>query len=276
MNIVEIAKESFRTVWEHKYLWVLGLFAAAAGGGGGGAAPGGTAGTRGAELPGWLLPVLIAAAVLALVILLAHVISEGALIDSVRRHTRGEKHSFSTALGSGLHHFWRVLGVKLALVGIAGASALLIVVPALLMVLRLIPVWAGLALILPLGLAAIPWLMTLYFVYMFAMRFVVVDGQSVRASIRSAYRFLHGRILDSIQLVVAEALGRAAVSLAGAVGVVIVGGALAAVLYFAWGLVPAIVAGAAIALPTALVAGGLTGAFGSSLWTIAFLEQRAD
>ena len=275
MFSLQVAKNSLRTLWNHKYLWVFGLFAAAGAGGGGGT-PGQSAATGHAEaLPPWVIPVIVGATVLAVFVAIAHVVSEGALIDSVHREHKQETHTASSAFRAGIRHFWRMLGLKLLLGLVYVSSALLLVVAPVLSAMKLIPLWAGLGVTLPLAVVAVPWFLTLYFVYVFAMRYVVVEERSVTSAIRGAHRFLHGRLVKAIELLLVEAVGRMACTTVGVVAILIVGGLVGGALYLAAGLLPALVALGVVAAPAALVVGGVTGAFSSSVWTHGFLEERA-
>lgn len=274
MFSIQLAKDSLRTLWTHKYLWVFGLFAAAGAGGGGGA-PSQATGSHTADLPPWLLPVIVGAVVLSALIGVAHVVSESALIDSVHRDHDHASHSPSSALRAGLHHFWRMLGLKLLLGLVYLVTALLLVVAPALAAFKLIPLWAGITITLPLAVVAVPWFLTLYFVYLFAMRFVVVEERSVTGAIRGAHRFLHGRLVKSIELLIVETLGRMACTAIGAVAVLVIGGLLGGTLYLTLGLVPAVVGLGIVAVPAALLTGGVNGTFSSSLWTLGFLEERS-
>lgn len=271
----DIARRSLRTLWAHKYLWIIGFFAAAGSGSGGaqGSTDGGAA-MAGGPPPAWLWPVLIAGAVIALAVGVAHIIAEGGLIDAVDRDESGREHSLRTALVSGLGSFWRVLGVKAAIAGLLLVSLAAASVPAILTAAGALPIWLGVVLSIPLVIVAVPWLLTLYFLRQYALRFVVIEDLGVRAGLQAARRFLHGRIALSVKLMVADGLGRAAVSLAGGAAILLTAGLLGGFTYLLGGVVPALVAGGLVAVPLVLAMSGITGAYGSSLWTLGYIEER--
>ncbi len=273
MDIIRIAKEALSTAWNHKYLWLFGFFVAGASGGGGGQGGAPTAGGAGV-VPDWVFLLLAGGAVLGLVALTMYIISEGALIEGVVKVREGEEFSIRAGFRSGLSHFWRVLGVKvlmlLAFVVSIGAAA----APAVLGKLGIIPLWLGVSITVPLALVAVPLVLTLYFIYTYALRITVLERQPVMAAIREAKEFLHGKLASSLKLLVAGGLGSVA---AGLVGVLIVVPALAlgGLGYVAGGVIPAVTAGAALALPVAVAIAGALGTYRSSVWTLGFLEARA-
>lgn len=67
MDIVQIAKQSLTTAWNHKYLWLFGLFMAGASGGGVRLDSPRAGATLGA-LPTWAMALLAGAALLGLLL----------------------------------------------------------------------------------------------------------------------------------------------------------------------------------------------------------------
>ncbi|MHB8872292.1 MAG: hypothetical protein ACYC8T_01265 [Myxococcaceae bacterium] len=273
MDPFKIAKEALRNLWVHKYLWFFGLFVAG-GGGAGGPPPGGKGGAGGGQLPGWLIPALIAASVFALAMLCMHVVSEAALIEGVRRNRAGEPFRIGTGMRVGLRHFWRVLGVKLLLAAVFLGSGLVLVAPTVLAVLGLVPWWLAVLLTLPLAVVAVPWFLSVYFVYEYALRVAVLDTRGPVDAVREARSFLHGRVLDSLKLLLVAFLGQMGGGLVAAALLVPVAG-LGLLVYLAAGLVPAIAVAAALVLPVALTVMGALGTFRSSVWTLGFIDGRA-
>ena len=273
MDIIRIAKDALDTSWNHKYLWLFGFFVAGASGGGGGQGSAPTAGGAGL-VPDWVFWLLAGGAVLGLVALVMYIISEGALIEGVVRVREGEPFSIKAGFRSGLSHFWRVLGIKVLMFLAFVLSIGLVAAPAVLGHLGLIPIWLGVCITAPLALVAVPWTLTLYFIYSYALRITVLERQGVTEAIRSAREFLHGKLGSSLKLLVAGGLGSVA---AGLVGVLIVVPAfmLGGLGYMAGGVFPAVATGAALALPVALALAGALGTYRSSVWTLGFLDGRA-
>ncbi len=273
MDIIRIAKEALSTAWNHKYLWLFGFFVAGASGGGGGQGGAPTAGGAGV-VPDWVFVLLAGGVVLGLAALVMYVISEGALIEGVVRVREGDGFSVKAGFLSGLRHFWRVLGIK-ALMGLAAVlTVAAVAAPAALGKLGFIPLWLGLCVTVPAALLAVPWLLTLYFVYAYALRFAVLEGEGIRAAMGRAREFLHGKLASSLKLLVAGHLGSLA---AGLIGVMVLLPALAlgGAGYVAGGVVPAVAAGALLVLPVAVALAGALGTYRSSVWTIGYLEGRA-
>ncbi|MBI5548775.1 MAG: hypothetical protein HY901_33250 [Deltaproteobacteria bacterium] len=273
MDVLGIAKQAGRLVWTNKYLWFFGFFVASAGGGAG-APPKGKPSAGGAEaLPGWLWPVLAAAALAGLVALILHVVSEAALIEGIQH--RRENRSFGIRLGfsSGLRHFWRVVGVKMLAAAVVLAAAGLIVAPVLLAVFKALPLWIGIPLTILLALAGVPLLLTGYFLYEYALRFAVLEGAPATDAYRAAMGFLHGRIVPSVLLLVTSsvsAIVAAPLALVAAIPAAIVGG----IVYLTAGLVPALASGVPVLVVLLVPVFGALGTFRSAVWTLGFLDAR--
>jgi hypothetical protein len=273
MDPIRIGKDAARNLWTHKYLWFFGLFVGAATGGAG--APRSTGHHAGGhDVPAWLVPVLIGTSVVALGALVMHVISEGALIEGVRRNRTGDAFRFGAGMRAGVAHFWAVLGVKLLFALTMATSAVVLALPVLGGVAGLYRVWIGAVLVAPLVLLAMPWLLSLYFGYLYALRFAVLDDRTAWAAIHEARLHLHGRVLDSLQLLLVAFTGQLGAGLA-AVALLVPVAAVGALVYLLAGLTPAIVTAATLALPAVLAVVGAIGAFQSSVWTLGFLDGRS-
>jgi hypothetical protein len=273
MNLYAVAKSALETTWRHKRLWLFGLFVASAGGGGGSnAGPGG--GPAGAALPGWTFALIGLAGGLALAALVMHVISEGALIDAAARARRGEPARARDGFRAGRERFAALLRLKLIALCAFLAAALVLAAPAAAAVAGALPSWSAVALTALLALGGVPWLLTGVFVYVWALRLSVLDGLAARDAIRAGWSFLHGRVGESLKLLLVAFAGQLAGGFAAALAAA--PGALVGVgLWLATGaVVPAAAIGAALALPPALAALGASGAFRSTLWTLGFLESR--
>ncbi len=271
MDVVSVAKRSWSLLWSNKYLWFFGFFAAGAGGAGGNPARRGAG--SGEAIPAWLWPLLAVAVLVALVALVLHVVSEAALIEGARRGG-SEPFGIRAGFAFGLRYFWRLLGAK----ALAGGAALLgtgiVLAPLGLGLLDVVPRWLGVGGTVLVGLVAVPAALTGYFVYQYALRVVVLDGAPVTDAFRSAWSFVHGRVVPSLLLTVAAEASSLVAGLA--LGVVLLPVALLGVgAYFAAGLVPAIVLSSVLFLPAAALVMGAQGAFRSAVWTLGFLDARA-
>ena len=93
-------------------------------------------------------------------------------------------------------------------------------------------------------------------------------------SLRKARRLLHGRLQDSLMLLVTAAVGRAGLSAVVAVPTAVVGGLLGLGTYAVFGAIPAGVVAALVVVPMAVLLAGVVGTWSSSIWTLGFIEVR--
>jgi RNA polymerase sigma factor (sigma-70 family) len=217
MDLVHVVTRSLRATRDNKLLWGFGLLAGGLTDFGVRHDSGANSATPTGEGPAapWLLVVLA----LALAFVVAHLVSEGALIEGIRKQrTANGGAAFRRLVQRGLARAWPILMLKLGGGATWGASAALL----------LAPLWAyrqgwlapapALLLGVPFALVGIPWLLTLSFIYLYALRFVVVQDQGVVEAVRNAKHYLHGHIAQSLRLMVLDLAG------------LLAGGALAALL----------------------------------------------
>ncbi len=220
-------------------------------------------------------PLLVVAALLGIAAFLMHVISEGALIAQVQRANGGATTSVREGLRSGLSHFGVVFRLKL-LAGLA-----LLVIAAIV----LMPVGLGIASLVPLAVGAglsaltmvvlLPAVLTGYLVLEVALRVAVLEQRDALPALKEAQRYLSGRLLESLQLLVMAVVGQAGSSLLAVAA--LVPGALVGLIVYAvtQALVPALVAGGLVAVPLMIPAIGFGGTLRSTVWTTGFLASRA-
>lgn len=270
MDVIAIGREALRLVRVNKVLWLFGIFAAGSAAGGGGGAPG-----RLEPLPAWGPALIALALVLGGAALWLHVVSEGALIEGASRARSGGRLHARDGLTAGRACFARVLWLKVAALAALAAAALSLAWPALLAWRQALPAGVAFALSALLFLAALPWLLTGYFVYAYALRFAVLDGLDPRAAARAAWTFLRGRVLESVKLMVLAFTGYLGAAVA--TGLLVVPAAVLGAGVFLLtgsGLLAAAVGGA-LAVPPAIAVAGALGTFRSAVWTLGFLDSRA-
>lgn len=268
-QVFPIAREAYRRLFADRRLWLFGFFVGAGAGG----VSLDLSGSGASSIPGWVFGLAAVAILLGLVIFGLHVVSEGALIEAVRRERDGERVSLGRAWKSGARSGWRVLGVKAVTWLVAAAAVVVAAAPALAGALGGIDLALGAVLTAMLAILAAPVLVTLYLVHEIAMRMVVLERRGVIDAIGGAQRFLRGRLRYGLGLLLVDGLAQAAA------GLVSVPFALVALgvgfgVYALAGLVPGVVVGALLVLPVALMVVGARGTFRSRLWTVAFLEER--
>ena len=266
-RIWTIVRQAYETAKTQRQLWLFGLFAAGAGGV--------NLKTPGSATPSWVLYAVIAASVLGVIALLLHLISEGALIHGTAHSRDGGRTSAAVSFRTGLKFAPRVAGIKLVTWLATLLSVVVIAAPLGIAAVAGASLVAGAVASLLLGIVSIPLLLTIHLLGTYALRAAVLEGNGVAQSIRTARQFLAGRIVPSLWLLVAQALGSSVGSLA-AVVVALPILALGLALYFGVGLVPAVIVGAVLMVPVAVSVSGAVGTFRSSLWTHLYLAERIE
>ena len=268
MHVITIVKDALSTLQKHPRLWVFGFFVAAGGG------TGVRLSRDGGPAPEWIVPLVIAGIVVAALVAGVNIVSEAALIDGVRTTRRGEGYALGAGIRAGVSSFWRVVGVKLAAFVTQLLTVAAMALPIGAVLLAGGPVWAGALGTAALALTLLPWLLSVYFVYEWALRIVVVEGRGVRAAIGEALRFLEGRVLLSLQIAVAAGLGQFA---AGAVGLVLAlpVAAVAGLVFWLAGPIAAAITFGSVMVPVAICLVAALGTYRSSVWTHGYLRGRA-
>jgi hypothetical protein len=280
MEPLRVAKSALQTIWTHKTLWVFGFFVAAAGAGGGARGTGRVKPHVALEdthgIPGWVLGLAAVGLGLAVVGLLIHVVCDAALIDGVRRSRAAEPVTFGVGVRAGLSSFGRLFRVKaLAIAAALGVGGLVLGIPAGLRWLDVLPKAATIGVIVVLLVLAVPVLLSVVFMSNYAARICALEGKGAVQSFREARDFLSGRVRDSLVLLLLNFAGQVAGAAVGLV-VVLPAAAIGGAVYFLAGLIPAVIVGAVLAAPFVTAVVGATGAFVSALWTVAYLDGRAQ
>ena len=281
MNIIEMVKEGLRIARTSKSLWLYGFFVGLAALGNSsnqGHAPRAPAAahitphalTGGTALLAIAILTLIAAGVFM------YFVSEGALIEGVRRVYRGKPPTLHQGWRDGLAN-WGVL-FRIAIIYVAtGAGSLVLLAAPSLLALKLSGTGLAVMFAVPAVLIAVPWLVTLYMWQAFATRIAVLENRRTGDAIRKARLFLHGRLLHGLKLLVAAILGRLTVMFLGSIGIGAVA-LIAVVVFKAFGVThaafPVIILGAMALLPLAFILLAISGTTQSSIWTIGYLRQE--
>lgn len=275
MRISELMKEGLRIARERRSLWLFGFFVGLAtanqdGGGGGDGAPVGAPGLD----PGLGVLLLIGAlAILVIGGIVMYFISQGALIEGVRRVRLGVELPVREGFREGWSHAGVIFKITLLYWAATIASVLVLAVPALLAV-RLGSASAALVLAIPGVLVGVPWLVTLYIWRAFALRITVLENRAALDAIDKARLFLHGRLGEGLRSLVAAFLGTLLIAFVGALVLVPV----ALLLIFALTPVAGPLAFLVIPLlllPAVVVIVAVLGTYQSSVWTLSYLAQVA-
>lgn len=308
MDYGRLIRDAWQITWRHPFLWVLGLFAggaASASFGGGGNGDASTARPDGAPIPGvalsgeaialWISAhvglIVAGAALLVLVglaLLVVSLIAQGGLAGATADFASGRSSSLGRAWRTGLHLFWRYVGLWLlliaaaALVGaviaafvalVVGLGAIVrhaawVVAPAVLLGLLLVA--AGIVA----GVVA-------SIVVPFAQRAIAVRDIGPLAALRDGWLVLRGHpgaslLVWLINVALAMATGLA-IMVAMVVALVVLGvpaAALWAVFELTTPTVAYLVVAAVAALGVLLLLISVANAFFWSYWTLAYLRLR--
>jgi hypothetical protein len=299
---------SFRISWNHKYLWLIALFAGEGGSAGfnsstgTGASPPGRGGeTTGppdlgalqTQVTAWItehaglivfLVVLWLVLVIAFFILAA--ICEGATVRSSAEHDADRPWGLGVAWRAGVHTMWAVVRFRLLLI-LLGLPLLILVVAFVVGVVIAIVNQNGsaaLPLILSgflLVLISIPYGIYLHFLDRLGSRALVLEQLGARASIVRAHRLLFKRLGRSLLVwLLSLAVGIVVGIVAGvAFAIVLIPLFIAGAFAYAnnsAALIAIIALGVVIYLPISLVVGGFLSAQSSTYWTLAFRRLDLD
>ncbi len=275
MQALDIAKSSLHTLWSNKYLWFFGFFVVGGSSGGSVSSHVGTNSNMISSLsPELLVALLVGATLLGIASLVMHVLSEGALIDGVRCGQAKKHLGIRQAMRIGVSHFWRLLAIKIGVSVVGFLSVALITAPWLMGRFEILPLWVGGLLTATLGVAGIPWLLTIYFVYVYALRVAVMENLPAMAAARKAKLFLHGRIASSLRMMVLALVGELC-GLAASVVALIPAALLGGLVYLSTShVLAALIVVDVCGLPLLVAVLGAAGTFRSSIWTLNYLESR--
>ena len=291
---------SFGIAWRHKYLWLLGLFAAEGGGGSNfsynqGTRSTGTTGSPSAvaqQVSQWssqhaalLVTLAVLWIILAIGLFILAAVCEGALIRAAAEHDADRPFGLREAWTTGVRTMWLIVRFRLLL--------LVLVIPAVVIVVAVIVggVLAAFAnagtlavtlisLGALLGLALVVYLIYLSFLDRFGARAAILEQRGAVASLGRAHRLLIARFgrsllvwLVAIAVTIGVGIAVAVVFLVAAVPLMVATIAAFNGAPAAW---PFIVLGGVVLLAVALPIAGFLGAQASTYWTVSFRRMEID
>jgi len=286
MDFGKILNNSFKTAWEYKSLWILGLFA-------GGSFSGFNFPSDDVDWKRYidleslgmgrdfmdamppveliLIPVVAFILLFALVMLVLNLICVPAIIDGVNKIARGGFYSLSNSFKAGLHHFWRFLGLFLLSFFVTGISIVVLVLIGV--VFFMIHVAIGLISLLFLLPLLFMLIFTITNIYSLTQRAMVVRDISIGDALEEGFflyrnNFLNNLIIFLIHLGLTIGLGLAAAIIWLIVSLPI--GAI--VMSMGVGLIPAMIIGLILGLPVSFVVGGFLGTVFSNIYTYFYFE----
>lgn len=306
MQYWEVITRSFRVPWNHKYLWLIALFAGEGGGGfnanfGNGPTQNVARTPTGEPLSaaqiqqqvtnwisdhaGLILFLIVLWLVLVVVLFFLGAICEGATIRASAEHDAERQFSLGWAWRSGRTTMWAVVRFRLLLLALYLPLALVYLALGLSILGAILNSGgAAVGLIFLFGLlalAGIPYAIYLFFLDRLGLRALVLEQLGARASLVRAHRLLFKRLgrtllvwLLSIAVGFAVGIALACVGTLLVLPFILVGAAFAA--GNAAALVPVIILAAVVLVPIFLVAGGFLAAQSSTYWTLAFRRLDLD
>ena len=267
MQIITIVRQALHTTRSQRQLWVFGLFAAGA--------TSFNFSNSGGDSPSWLAAALVVAAVLGLLTLVAHLVSEAALIEGVAQSRDGGPTSIAVGARRGVRCAPRVGVIKGGALAAKLLTAAVVVLPIGVALMLEQRVLLGGILTAVLGVLSLPVFVTVHLLALYALRCAVLESCGVRESVAIARRFVSSRIVESLWLLLAQGAGSTVIALIGACIALPIAG-VAGALYLWVGIVPAAVVGGILLVPVAFAIAGARGTYCSSLWTHSYLAERLE
>jgi hypothetical protein len=297
----ELVTRSFKISWRHRYLWLLALFAGESGGGGFNSSSTRTNGGRSApdlaaisqQVSQWLadhVGLIVAASVAIVLITIAFfvlaAVCEGAVVRAAAEHDADRPFGLGLAWRVGTATMGAMIRFRLLLLALALPLLALFAALVIGIVAAIGGRNGGAVAVLGLFgflfiLAAIPYLIALFFLDRLGTRALVLEQLGAMASLRRAYSLMTER-LGRLLLVGLVAI---AVAIVVGIGLAIIGAILvipvailAVALYMsgssAWVLV--VVLAVLVLLPILLVISAFLAAQSSTYWTLAFRRLEIE
>lgn len=274
MDFSAIFKKAFAQAWEHKLLWIFGLFASGMADFNYQSDPFGSEGDIGLEsinlemIMQNLIPFASGIIIFMLFIWALSLISMTAIIDASNRLTRGGVYSFRNSFSIGLDFFWRAIGISLVIMFSAIIGMVLIAIPAVL--LSMISKFVGGLFFVMFVLVILPLIFFMIILQILSFRAMVIRDISIGDAIHEAYKLIMNNKQDCFVLILITFV----FSLGVAIAVFIVSSLLIAIIFadpssswFATGL---------ITFSISLFIGGLFGTTLQNAYTIFYLNFYED
>lgn len=312
MDYGELIKKSWRMMWQHRFLWVLGLFATSTVGS---CSPSGGNGPVQYQMgpgdvdrlpPEWeqglgqipeqllapnrelILTIAIGAAVLGLIAMVLSLIAQGAMARATADLAEGRESSLGPAWSTGLSLFWRYVVLWLILIGVGILVALVVAIAigvlvamvsftgdAARVIFLIVAGIVGLVLVV----VAVPAFIAVSVAVAFAQRAIAVENTGPLSGLESGFRLIRRNLGTSalawlISLALSVGVG-VAVTLAVVVLLIPLGG-IAAVLFMSTGVTAASIIYAVLALLVFIAAvwvlAGVANSFFWSYWTLVYMR----
>ena len=281
---LRILKDSFVLTWKNRYLWWFGFFLSLSG-------LGSYNYTREdkdkADIQAALLNhpqamkiILVGAAlffVAFVIIIIASIISRGALIDSIEKHTRGEISDFKSAWKKGRGFFWKVLLIDV-FSGLFAIVAAIILFPPVAFLFWNHNYIIGVLMAIIAAIIFIPLIILIAYIKIFGYLYSILGNLKAWAAIENAYLIFKKNILSSLIMSVLIILANIIVFfilLFAIIPLLIIFLPLALIFFLLLGKIGAITIGCFgffILLAILVFLRSLLGVFSQSVWVLFFHE----
>jgi len=290
MDYFGIIKKAYEVTTRHKFLWIFGILAGGYGGfksmnfNFGNYSGNGSEWQKSLESFNWtnfwtiwgslIVTLIVIFFALGIVMFILSIISQGALVGSVDKLSRGTKSDFRDGFKTGAHQFWRILGVMILY---------------FLMILASLFVWLGpliVAIMTKVYFLAIIWGILLFFVDLafwvliglispYSLRFIVLEKYGVWQSIRESLHFFRDNWKEVVVIFLLLMATSIAFGIALTLSVLLTGGVLLAIGFgiFLASQLTAIIYGVSVSLVffvALLVIAGAYNSFYSSALTLTY------
>ena len=210
IKYLAILKDSWRIIWNNKYLWWFGFFIALGEGFNFQLWRTDEGNWKEKTETGreeilsfmhshseWIMAGLVIAAIIAVILLVLRIISQAAIIKSADDLQKNKKSSFSIGFKKGRKYFWKLLAIDLIL----GFLTLGMLVVLFLPVAFLFHLKSSIAAVLLMSLAIlifIPLAILISFLKKYAYFYLVLAKSEIKSSIENAYQVFQQNILSSL------------------------------------------------------------------------------
>lgn len=315
MDYWGVVTRSFRISWNHKYLWLIGLFAGEGGGGGfnfdfssppsstgrPGTSVGGTTQINGtvdytafqhqvstwlADHIGLIVALVIAWLVLVVAFFILSAVCEGATVRASAEHDAERPFGLGMAWRVGVATMWVIVRFRLLIIALGLPVTIVAIALGVGIVISFVNhnIGAGLGLIglgVLLVILAIPYAIYLFFLDRLGARAVVLEQLGARAAIVRAHRLLRKRLGRTLLVwLIGIAIGIAiGVGLACVYALVSLPFALIGVIAYSnnsAAFIPIFLLAGLILLPISVLIAAYFSAQGSTYWTLAFRRLDLD
>jgi hypothetical protein len=314
MDYGQLIRDAWATTWQHRFLWVLGLFTGAAMGSCSGIGNRFSSGVPSSQPPSagvgpvpaeaeavgtavaaWFLahlaPIIAALVLLGLVWIIVSIVAQGGMTEATVDLARHQPSSLGRAWQAGWQLFWRFLGLALVPLALALLTGFVFAVGAALAALTaylagdgarvpVVGLWVLLALVAILAVVAVAIALSIALAY--AQRIVVVENVGVFTAVREGWQVMRTHLGTSLLIWLINIGLTIGAEIAVGVAMAVAVGILAAIGLAVWsvaGLTAVTFAYVTVAVIAAIALlwgmEAVVNTFLWSYWTLAYLRLTA-